>query len=433
MTESIVNDSQEENWQALPAVPTRVRSVQMKACLACRRVKMKCRLQSGETSCARCAQKSIECIVLEHRRGRKPGTRIARKSGLGDNDKGTPKSAMAPRNGTAEQYVTQPARFETYSKPQFSAETSGLQPSELLNHEAMRGKFSMQRILDTQLGRVENAMPERPFAQPTQDAIEIGLVSQSIAEHLFRSFMDILNPYISQLDSDLHTFSYVRQKSPFLLGSILAVSSKMFNPSLYKRLYQYAEDLFLENFRAGYKSTETVQAILMFTYWKEPEDTRSWVNLGYAIRICMDLGWHKLNPQAIRGRSGMDELELREARNIERTWFLLFVYDRSLSLQTGKPWMIERSGFIESIEHWSKERTATANDTLLAAFVTLRLLTSEVFKLLSPCRHVSSFENIKSFLTIIGNRIDEWEDKWIQACGDGRIRPSTQQLILLTG
>lgn len=82
--------------------------------------------------------------------------------------------------------------------------------------------------------------------------------------------------------------------------------------------------------------------------------------------------------------------------------------------------MIERSGFIESIEHWSKEQTATASDTLLAAFVTLRLLTSEVFKLLGPSRHISSFANIKSFLTIIGNRIDEWEDKWIQACGDGR-------------
>lgn len=145
---------------------------------------------------------------------------------------------------------------------------------------------------------------------------------------LFQSFMDILNPYISQLDPDLHTFSYVRQKSAFLLGSILAVSSKMFNPSLYKRLYRYTEDLFLENFRVGFKSTETVQAILMLTYWKEPEDTRSWVNLGYAIRICMDLGWHKLKSQAVRDRSGMTDTELREARNIERTWFLLFVYDR---------------------------------------------------------------------------------------------------------
>lgn len=93
---------------------------------------------------------------------------------------------MAHRHNTEEHYVAQPARFETYGEPQFSTETSGLQPSELLNHEAMRGKFSMQRILDTHLERVDNAMPDRPFVQPTQDAIEIGLVSQSIAEHLFR-------------------------------------------------------------------------------------------------------------------------------------------------------------------------------------------------------------------------------------------------------
>jgi hypothetical protein len=79
MTEDIVNDSLEENWHALPVVPTRVRSIQMKACLACRRVKMKCRLQSGETRCARCAHKTIECVFLEHRRGRKPGTRYVGK------------------------------------------------------------------------------------------------------------------------------------------------------------------------------------------------------------------------------------------------------------------------------------------------------------------------------------------------------------------
>jgi hypothetical protein len=109
-----------------------------------------------------------------------------RKSGLENNNKRTPKSSMAPRSAAEEHYVSQPARFDTYNEPQFSTETPGLQPSELLNHEAMRGKFSMQRILDTHLERVDNAVPERPFLQPTQDAIEIGLVSQSIAEHLFR-------------------------------------------------------------------------------------------------------------------------------------------------------------------------------------------------------------------------------------------------------
>lgn len=109
-----------------------------------------------------------------------------RKSTPGNNAKSASQGAIAPESGAEEGYAARPASLDTYNESQFPAETSGLQPSELLNHEAMRGKFSMQRILDIHLERVDNAIPERPFLQPTQDAIEIGLVSQSIAEHLFR-------------------------------------------------------------------------------------------------------------------------------------------------------------------------------------------------------------------------------------------------------
>lgn len=140
--------------------------------------------------------------------------------------------------------------------------------------------------------------------------------------------MSVLNPYISQLDPNLHTFSHVRQKSAFLLSSILAASAKMFNPGLYKPLHQHAEDLLVDSFRVGEKSIETAQAVLILTYWKEPEDTRSWVTLGYVIRMCIDLGWHKLRPASKRDREGLTETQIREARNIERTWFVLFVYDR---------------------------------------------------------------------------------------------------------
>lgn len=94
-----------------------------------------------------------------------------------------------------------------------------------------------------------------------------------------------------------------------------------------------------------------------------------------------------------------------------------------MSLQTGKPWMIERNRFIESIESWAKDPTATQNDVLLSAFVTLRLLTSEVFKMLGSRREVNSFQNIDSFLRILSHRIDEWEEKWLQFCANGNCFP----------
>ena len=115
--------------------------------------------------------------------------RITRKGGPESDEKGNNKSAMPLRSSADEFHVAQPAKFDAHSEPHLSAETSGLQPSELLNHEAMRGKFSMQRILDTHIEKVDNVTPERPISQPTQDAIEIGLVSQSIAEHLFRRYI----------------------------------------------------------------------------------------------------------------------------------------------------------------------------------------------------------------------------------------------------
>ena len=39
------------------------------------------------------------------------------------------------------------------------------------------------------------------------------------------------------------------------------------------------------------------------------------------------------------------ELQLRERRNRERTYLVLFVHDRSLSMQTGRQWMLPEVGF----------------------------------------------------------------------------------------
>jgi hypothetical protein len=141
------------------------------------------------------------------------------------------------------------------------------------------------------------------------------------------SFMTELNPYISQLDPNLHSLEYVRQKSSFLLSAILTAASKSFEPALYPSLHAHAEKLFLEAFQRGDKSTETVQAIMILTYWKEPNDTRAWMSVGLAIRMSMDLGWHKLGSNATPPED-LTEARQRSIRNDERTWLVLFVYDR---------------------------------------------------------------------------------------------------------
>lgn len=260
--------------------------------------------------------------------------------------------------------------------------------------------------------------------------------------------MQTLNPYISQLDPQLHTFGRVREASSFLLTAILAAAARAFNPALYKKLRDHAEDLLADTFRKGTKSVETAQAVMIMTYWKESEDTRAWMLLGYVIRMGMELGWHRLAQYSRKSLDSATELDARKARNIERTWFILFVYDRrydqislkivvniltecpandcgrSMSLQTGKPWMIERSEFVESIEPWCRDSMATTGDRLLGALVTLRLLSSEVFRLLGPRSsrvRARQLHSLESLLAIIKGRIEEWESRWLNMADPGKI------------
>mgnify|MGYP003662887096 FL=1 len=139
--------------------------------------------------------------------------------------------------------------------------------------------------------------------------------------------MRCLNPYISQFDPNLHNFTYIQQKSAFLLSAILSASSKAFHPPLHAQLQAHTEKLLGKAFIKGEKSVEIVQGILVLTYWKEPEEARTWLLVGYAIRMCIEMGWHRL-PDLCSDGGNMSELDIREHRNIQRTWLVLFVYDR---------------------------------------------------------------------------------------------------------
>ena len=141
--------------------------------------------------------------------------------------------------------------------------------------------------------------------------------------------MKYMAPYIIHFDPALHSFEYIRRRSSFLMVSILSASARIFNPELYRKLYDYSEQLLSKTFLSGAKSVEIVQAIMMKTYWKEPDDTRAWQLVGYACRMCVELRGRRTllanrKPLPTTALAG----DIRERRNLERTWLTLFVYDR---------------------------------------------------------------------------------------------------------
>jgi hypothetical protein len=68
------------------------------------------------------------------------------------------------------------------------------------------------------------------------------------------------------------------------------------------------------------------------------------------------------------------EFQMRERRNRERTYLVLFVHDRSLSTQTGRHWMLPEDDLVRHSSTWHEEGGSSirAEDVIVAAFVQLR-------------------------------------------------------------
>ena len=207
----------------------------------------------------------------------------------------------------------------------FWTHARGFQPADVLNRQTSRGMFSLQNVLSTRHG---TSTQQSPQDTSPDDPIVKALVNVHVAASLFEGFMKHLNPFVSQLDPQLHTLGYVRASSSFLFTAILSAAAKLLHAPLYPALSTHAEDLFVKSFRNGLKSVEIVQAILILTYWKKPDDNRAWLSVGHAIRMAIELGWHQLGSGEMKCSANASEITIRKFRDVERTWLVLFVYDR---------------------------------------------------------------------------------------------------------
>lgn len=92
-----------------------------------------------------------------------------------------------------------------------------------------------------------------------------------------------------------------------------------------------------------------------------------------------------------------------------------------MSLQTGKPWMIERSEFIESANTWYKSPMATSNDACMAALVTLRLASADILEVFSPQRPVPSLSHpyrVDALLKTLSAQVEAWKKHWTFVTSD---------------
>ncbi|KAI0792942.1 fungal-specific transcription factor domain-containing protein [Abortiporus biennis] len=443
-----------------------------RACTVCRAAKMKCVVTEDGSPCQRCARSGSECIFEKHRRGRKPGSKLSEASKtLRRLEKGLknaklkshhhdPHSSLAerpsfPNNDLPPLHLPQdyegsfshPAQTNTHPNSEGEDDDDADKSDEAIfpaqvirkernsffktilndeNHEPRPGVYTSESDAHSHTSPASqqspSASPPSAFSSPPltvpglHDPITAGLIDEKQAGLFFDLFFLRLNPFICLFDASLHSVSYVRSKCPFLFTTIIMACCKFFKPELYKQVHKLAQEFAVRAFADNWKRVEIVQAFACLTYWKEPDDTRTWTYIGYACRMAVELNLNRYVPKRSHEES---DFQMLERRNRERTYLVLFVHDRSLSTQTGRSWMLPECDLVRHSASWHEEGGSPMQpqDVILASFVQLRRIATETTEQFNEEQKrvgltQPSDVNHEVLLRNCNGKLSQWTDTW---------------------
>ncbi|THV08056.1 hypothetical protein K435DRAFT_741674 [Dendrothele bispora CBS 962.96] len=443
-----------------------------RACTTCRAAKMKCvGAEDGQKQCQRCKRANVECIFEKHRRGRKPGSKLSEASkmlrrlekGLNNAKLKSQQSAEAslqPPYSDSRQVPQEmrlsnreifsmgthlssnnelpplnlPYNSSDYAQSRTSSRTldgegeeeeeeqerneDNIFPAKLIGRENRRNSFFHTILNPEETPRPESSPARASYSPPAapsglSDPVSAGIMDEEQAKVLFDLIFLRLNPFVNLFDPALHSVHYVRSRSPFLFTVLLMAGCKFFKPELAKQCQKLANDFATKAFSEAWKSVEVVQAFACLTYWRDPDDNRTWTFIGYACRMAVELG---LNRYVAHPPSNETESQLLERRNRERTYLVLFVHDRSLSTQTGRNWMLPEDDFIRHSINWHEKggNTIRPEDVIVSAFVQLRHIAAETTEIFHTSRNGSPGNDINNEVVLrnCNGQLTQWMETW---------------------
>ncbi|KAJ5697072.1 hypothetical protein N7536_007484 [Penicillium majusculum] len=240
-------------------------------------------------------------------------------------------------------------------------------------------------------------VPQRDVG-PDVDPVDLGLVTMDEVCHLFPVYYARLHPVNGILDPMLHTPDFVRSRSALLFTWIIALTAQFDHgsASIAKRLRLHGEKLSRHVHTCGYKSVEIVQgyyiSLLSATPAKTLDEERSWLYTIYALGVAADLGLDQdsrakdANPLSSINASYTEAHDMlasgyfskdspsqqRMARNRERTWLRILLWERANSASCGRIHTFPETNLTHSIDSWWLSPLADPTDKHTCAFITLR-------------------------------------------------------------
>ncbi|KAH8884387.1 hypothetical protein GQ53DRAFT_810929 [Thozetella sp. PMI_491] len=365
-----------------------------RACAECKKHKIKCFVQPGQTACTKCQKSGIECVPHNFARkymdddavwkAQATSTldqlqaaigHLLHQNGLPElshyggaastlRDRQTAAPVPAPSPTTTNQSNGGPPGNFIAEGP--SADGREDDDSDLVPLP-MNNLYNLTEPGKSRLIRVDPTYVNGP------DFISRGVVSLAEAEFLFNHFLTHINPLLWDGILCSHkTLHSARQSSSLLVATVLTVAA-MHLPSREQSL-RATYDAFVSLMRASCllrsQNLDDVRGLCIGAFYLT---SLSWALCSRAIRVATEMNMHKSSLQFAHGGS----LESYERVQL---WYVLYVCDHQFALAYGRPPMMHDDAAIRNADKLLTSGLSSKGDRLLVAQVKLfRILAGAYF------------------------------------------------------
>ncbi|RAL06373.1 uncharacterized protein BO80DRAFT_371169 [Aspergillus ibericus CBS 121593] len=433
------NDSQ-QSPRHVPKISRRIR-----ACTECKRHKVRCDMNAGESVCQRCRRMGLECIVnkslqtlLDDETEWKATMELAmadllRKAQLPDlsyyqaigksteppskkrdrqdstvsmedtpfstgHDAGTDTLETSARKVVLES-STSDTTFQQHSEYALDREENGT--SSLVT--APMG--SLYEV--TQLSDIQTTSPGRHHAPDralVSDFVSRGVVNLHEAEELFSYFDQVLSRYLwDGILLDHKDLTSVRNSSSMLSAAILAVTALHMpkKERTFDICYTEFARLASESMLDRHHTLDDLRALCIGAFWLADV---SWKLSGYAVRIATERNLHQSYRRAIQG----------SPEHIEqaRLWYLLYTLEHHFSIAYGRPPIIHEDQSITNHNKFTLDPNVQQGDLRLHSQVDLFIILTRIYHAFGPDVDLevpdAQFSTIEKFDADLEN----WRTSW---------------------
>ncbi|KAL1978373.1 hypothetical protein VTN31DRAFT_1232 [Thermomyces dupontii] len=418
--------SSPSDTRTTPAAP---KISKARACAECKRHKIKCEMQPGETSCRKCIRSGIKCVANDFSQRfvdddlawksqasatiqqlQAAVSQLLRHNGLPDLASFAPDGTNGPSPVVSHRRSSQDDGRGRNPGPNSSngghlmaresSQDANVDEDPELVSAPMRSLYEVTKLRNLRSGSVEK--PKTTLLE--EDFISRGYVSLQEAEELFAYFSRTMNQLlwggISVPHPDLTT---VRRKSTLLTAAVLTVAALHIPNRTDTLNICYNEFVRLVSSTALTRShtIDDIRAFCVGAFWLSD---LSWKLSGQAVRIATEMGLHQSFQRLTRGHT--------EEHERAQLWYMLYVCDHHFSIAYGRPPVMHEDTAIKNYETYLQLPQTDPGDIRLMAQVALFVILTEAYRTFGSDAERALTEEDFGQLRVYNVAVDQWRLLW---------------------